>query len=422
MLSYRRETRKYNSDQLLFILDGVLINASIILSTGIFVSGYIVFLGGSDFITGIINSSLAWASVASLFSFLIYEKLKRRKTFLIILAASSRFLVCSSVFLALFLKDRNVLLYGTCGMIIAGNVLWGIYAIGSMVWIVGISPKNTRNNYFYTRMLYLRIAFTFATIVMGFLLDFFNKSYTGFVIVFSTSLLLAVADIFILARIHEPQKHATETVLKFDYTMFWEPLRNKEYRNLLIFIMLFYISITMSSSFTPLYLIKYLNFNYGFISAVTVIMYIAMIVFTRFWNKIEYKKGFKYVFYTTSVFITAEFLVYAFLVSERYYLLFLSPILSGIGNSGFNICIMNYRYNIMPDKNQTVYEGWFNGIFGFSTFIAPIIGGILLDMLPTVENWLFRHSNFQLLYLISFILSGVIIIVFFRLKRDQFST
>jgi hypothetical protein len=417
VFSYRRETRRYNRNQLLFILDALLINASIILTAGFFISGYIVHLGGSDFLTGIINSSISWASVASVFSFIIYEKMKTRKTFLIILVTISRLLVCSSVFVPLFIKDNTAALYTACGMIIAGNILWGIYAIGWMVWIIGVSPTKTRNGYLYSRMLYLRISFTIVTIVMGLVLDLFNKSYAGFVVVFGAALVLAVADIIILVRIKEPDKYSDRQT-KFNFSMFWDPLKSKDYRKYLTFTLLFYVSLTMSTSYTPVYLIKYLDFDYAFISAVTVAMYVSMILFTRFWKRIEYNRGIKYVFYMTASFVAAEVLIYGFLIRERFYLLLLAPILSGIGNSGFNICVMNHRYNIMPDENRTVYEGWFNAVFGLSTFIAPVIGGVLLEMLPTIENPVFKHSSFQFLYLISFVLSGLIIFIFFSGKKS----
>lgn len=93
----------------------------------------------------------------------------------------------------------------------------------------------------------------------------------------------------------------------------------------------------MSTSFTPVYLIKYLDFNYAIVSAVTVMTYIFMTLFTRFWENIEYRQGIKYVFCITAVFMATEVMIYGFLVRERFYLLLLAPMLSGIGTSGFNI-------------------------------------------------------------------------------------
>lgn len=410
---YKNFKGNYTRNQLLFILDAIFINASFILTSGIFISGYIVFLGGSDFLTGIINSSVNWASIAALFSFLVFERLKKRKKLLITMVAASRLLLSSVIFIPLISHNNTVVLFTVSAMIIAGNLLWGIYTIGWIVWFMGVSPKETRNEYIYTRTLFLRISFTSVTIILGFVLDWFHKSYAGFLIVFCVSLLLAVFDIIVLCGIEEPEDKGERLMKKFDPAVFWSPIKNAGYRMFLVFIFLYYVVLTMSSSYTPLYLIKYLKFDYAFISMINVIMYITMIIFTQFWARIEKIKGLSFVFGVSALFAVAEFLIFGFLVSERYYLLFFSSIIAGIGNGGFNVCIVNYRYNLMPDIYKTVYEGWFAAVFGLSTFIAPLIGGMLIQNLPEINGSLFRHGNFQFLYIISFVLALNIIIFFF---------
>jgi len=259
--------------RLLFIIDGSLINAALVLTTGIFLSGYIVFLGGSDFLVGLLNNSLTWASVAALFSYLIYERMESRKKFLLTLLIVSRLMVCSVIFLPLIFGKGPVTLGILTVTIIVGNVLWGVYAIGASVWMMGSFSKETRNEFIYKRMFWLRISFTLFTIIMGFILDWSGKSYTGFIIVFLTSMVLSLADALVLYNIKEPVNKISENNT-FNPKMFFEPFTRKNYRAFLVFIFLFYSSLTISSSFTPLYLIRYLKFDYKFISVINVISYL----------------------------------------------------------------------------------------------------------------------------------------------------
>lgn len=386
------------------------------LTQGIFISGYIVFLGGSDFLTGIINSSVSWASLASLFSFFLFERKEKRKGMLISLLAVSRLLVCCTIFVPLVVKQTSMVLYAVTVMVAIGNILWGVYSIGYMVWLVSVLPKEIRNSYMYMRMLYLRISFTVFTVIMGFVLDWFNKSYTGFLIIFLCSLLLAITDILILLNIEEPANTGDKTK-KLNFAVFWEPLKHSRYAYFLMFTFFFYTALTMSSSYTPLYLIRYLKLDYSFVSVVTIIMYAIMIVCTTFWRRVEDRKGILFVLSITALFMAAEFLIYGFLTRERYYLLFFTPIIAGIGNSGFNICIMTYRYEIMPEENRTIYEGWFGAVIGLSNLTGPMIGGVLIKILPIIDNALFRYGNFQLLYIISFLLAVCIILFFFYFKK-----
>lgn len=413
---YVDKYKRYNKVQRLFILDGVSINASVVLTSGIFLSGYVVLLGGSDFLTALLNNSMAWASMASIFCSLVFERMRKRKKVIVTLHFLARMLVCSIIFLPLILKNNNITLPILACMVIAGNILWSFFSIGSVVWMMDAVPQETRKDFIYDRMFWLRISFTITTIVMGFILDAFNKTYTGFFIVFVTSLVFSVTDTVILMNIEEGESQVNID-RKINFKNIFEPWGNKEYRKFLIFVFLFYVIIFSSVSYNPLYLIKYMNFDYKFISTITVISYIFMIVSTSYWKKAEWKRGIKYVLRMGALFIILEVLVYAFLTRRTYFLLYIAPVLSGIGNSGFNIAILNYRYDLMPENNKTIYEAWFTTIYGLGSMLAPIIGDYMITNIPLIKNILFEYSNFQLTYLITFLLNALVIFLFFGIKE-----
>jgi MFS family permease len=395
---------EHKKARLLFFIDGALINAALVLTAGIFLSGYIVFLEGSDFLVGLLNNSLTWASVAALFSYLIFERMEKRKKFLLTLLVVSRLLVCSVIFLPLLLGKGPFTLAILTVMVIVGNVLWGVYAIGVSVWMMGSFPKETRNEFVYKRVFWLRISFTLFTIMMGFILDWSGKSYAGFAIVFLTSMVLSLADAVVLFKIKEPPNIICKNYT-FSLKMFFEPFTKKNYRAFLVFVFLFYTSLTISSSFTPLYLIRYLKFDYKFISVINVITCLFLILFTGLWSKLENKKGQIFIFKITGLIAITEFLIYGFLRSDTYYLLYFAPVFAGIGYSGFNVAMFNYRYELMPENNRTIYEGWFGAVLGLSMLVSPIIGSFIMNRLPVLQNTYFQFSKFQIMYIISFLLA-----------------
>jgi MFS family permease len=413
---------EHRKSQILFIFDGIFANASLVLTMGVFLSGYIVYLGGSDFLVGILNNSSTWASFVGLFSFLIFERREKRKKLLITLNIASRLLICSIIFLPLISKNNTIMLTALTVMVVGGNLLWGLYGVGSTVWLMDLLPKDkSRNNYIYTRMFFLRVAFTFFTILMGVVLDWFDKSYTGFLIVFVTSIFLSITDVVILMKIKEPGSKINKKE-PFTLNMFFQPIRNEKFRLLLIFIFLFYFSMGISSSFTSLYQIRYLKLDYSLISIANVICYIVLIAFTSFWGRVEAKKGLKFVFSLTSLFIISELLIYSFLTDRTIYLIFLGPILSGIGYSGFNVTVMTYRFDITPKLNRTIYEGWFGAILGLSMLFGPICGSFIMNKMPSINNSIFQYSSFQLLYMASFVLSGLVVIFMLYRNKEFLST
>lgn len=358
------------------------------------------------------SNSTTWASVAAVASFLIFERMKKRKRLLIILNIVSRAMICSVIFLPLVSNDNLFILTTATLMVVIGNVIWGVYNIGITVMMVSLLSKENRNHYIYVRTFWIRISFTLSTIAMGFLLDLFNKSYTGFFIVFIFSLLFSLMDAIVLSKVKEPS-YSKDEETRVNIKMLFEPIKNKRYLHFLIFIFSIFVSLTAASSFTPLYLIRYLKLDYGIISLTNVITYILMIVCTSFWRKMERKKGLNFVLRISSIFIVSEVLIYSFLTGNTFYLLILAPAASGIGYSGFNIAIMNYRYEIIPENNRTIYEGWFGAVLGLSMLISPVIGTFIMKLIPVFQNRVYEYSNFQLLFLIASICGAIAVYMAF---------
>jgi hypothetical protein len=57
---------EYRKSQILFLIDAALINAAIILTTGVFLSGYVIHLKGSDFTVALLNNSATWVKTVIL--------------------------------------------------------------------------------------------------------------------------------------------------------------------------------------------------------------------------------------------------------------------------------------------------------------------------------------------------------------------
>lgn len=403
---------QYAKSLLLFLLDAIAINAAYVLTTGTVLSGYLIHLGAGDFLTAFINNSMNYSTILSLFSFVIYERMSRRKNFLLTLNAISRLMICLIVALPLLISNKSILLAMVSIMVIASDIIWGIYRVGWLVWTMEMVPKESKTRYVYMRTFLLRAAMAIATIASGFILDIFNKSYMGFVIVFAASFILSLADLFILKNTDEVQYDITKNY-KISVKLFLQPVMTKKYRNFLLFIFSFYLCLTMSSCFTNIYLIRYLKFNYKFISTINVISLVIMIAFNPFWGRVENRKGFRFVLGTTSMLIAGQLVFFSLLKGETYYLLYIATVLSGIGMGGFGASIFTYRYEIMPENGKTIYEGWFYFASGLSMFLAPFIGNFIAVRIPASVNLGYFTSKYQILYIISFFLLSVVIFTAF---------
>ena len=416
----KRNALMYGRNSFLFVIDGIFINAAIILTTSAFLTGFFVEINASDFVIGIVNTAYVWAPVTALFSSFIYAKLKNIKRFLIILNLISRFLVCFIVFLPIVLRNNAVLVNLAMIMVITGYIFWSIYSVGSNIWMMSSMPRTIRPAFVYRRMICLRISYTITSIVMGFVLDQFTDRILGFIVVFMISMLFSVLDVLVLTRIpYDNESGRVRDVNTMVPSLLLAPFKDKVYNRFLIFIFVFYLSVYTSYSYTSLYLLKYMKFPYGFVSIVYVVSYIASIMSVMLWRAIEKKKGTVFAFRCTAVVYLMELFLYFFLFNQNVWIPLIAGALSGIGTGGLNIIVFTYRYEIMPEDNCTNYETWFMVIQGLAIMLGPIIGGTVRPLLQTFNFAGTSISNFQQMYLISVIIGGAAIPLCLKMNKKR---
>ena len=400
-----------SKSQFLFLLDGIVINAAYVFTTGVMISGYAIYLGASDFVVALLNNSCNYATILSVFAFFVFERASDRKKTLLALNFASRSLVFLIILLPLIYNgDLKFILL--CAMVILSDVIWGIYRVGWLIWMIDIVPDRSRNQYIYFRMFFVRIFVCIATILGGFILDFFNKEYLGFFIIYIIAFLLSLTDVYILKKINEGEyKNVKDKVLNLQN--FFQPVKSGEYIKFLLFCCFFYLIYTMSTSFSSVYMIKYMNFSYIYITAANAIALLVMIASNRVWGRIESKKGVKFVLSVTTSFLATELLILSFLNRGTAFLLIFSSIISGIGMGGFGVSTMTYRYEVMPKDKKIVFESWFYFFYGSGMLLAPFIGKVFLQQISFINNIISRYSAFQILYLISFIFMLLLLLIVF---------
>ena len=417
----------YTRDQKLFIWESMLINSANVITGGVFLTGLLLLMGATDFMVGMISSSASWALMLSLASSVVVESVRRKKALLTGVLLAFRLLTTLPVFLPALVGMGMPTAKVAFVMMIAGNLIFSIFNTGFYIFFMDSLPKAGRVNYIYTRMFFLRIAYTVVALAMGFLLDFMGKSYAGFIVVFCTGLAIGLADVFVLTRIKgggdanlQGNGEIPPMRLRGLARRLLEPLADKRYLRYLAFTFALFFFTTMSTAYTSLYQYKYLHLSVAFISIYTTCTYIIMIAVTRRWAALEQRLGKLKVLVISSVLMSLDMLVYGFLTTKSLWLIVLSPLFAGLGGSGFWACALPYRYDLMPREGKTVYEGWNGFFFGAAGLLGALTGGMLQGLLPEVSTPFMTFSVFQLIYLCSCTLAILSAVVFWlRARKDE---
>jgi hypothetical protein len=414
---FTQEKKEHDPNELAFVMDGALIRAALILTSSTYLSGFVIYLGGSDFLVGLLDMAQSWAPIVAVFAFVVFERRSRRKPLLLSLLALARLLVCLPIFLPLIFGKSSVSLHLLTVMVIISNMIWGFFCVGHPVWMMNTVSKERSREFIFRRNFWLRLTATAVTIIMGNILDWSGKSYAGFLVIFLSSLLISAMDIAVLLRIPDVAVEVHEKT-RFRLADFFEPFAHKDFRNYLFFNFFYFASLMISSAYFSLYLIRYLQIDYKILAIPTALSNIFMFVSIRFWRVLENKIGMKAAFRMSGLMLTIEFGLYVLLNKSTFFLLFLAAPISGIANSGFSIFTFNYRYSLMPEKNRTIYEGWYGAVYGISVLLGPFLGNQFLKWLPDIKTGLLQHSKFQFLFLISFVL-GIISLIFGLRERRK---
>lgn len=406
----------------IFILDGMLGFSANTLTSGVFLTGLLLSMGATNLMVGLISSAGAWALMLSLISSIVVESVSHRKRLLILVTLIFRLLTILPAFLPLLMGNGTHTATLAAIMITVGFMINTINTTDFPVFMLDSLPDSGRNAFMYVRMKYTRIANTVVSIGAGLLMDSLNKSYLGFLIIYSTALGLCFIQTINIARVSGDSIIRTHKLSLPDFRRrLFEPFTNRRYLRFLIFSLFFFFFFFIASSYTSLYQYKYLKLDYLIISIYSTSVLFLMILVTTPWRKIEARIGQTRVLALTSIFITADFVVYGFLTTETLWLLPVSAAFAALGGSGLWTCILPYRYNLMPRDGKTVYEAWNGTLFATASLLGALVGGKLQVWLPELKTPFLTFSSFQIMFLIAG-LSAIVTAVIFAWKEGCFNS
>ena len=397
----------YTRDQKLFIWEAMFMYSANVITTGMFLTGLLLMMGADNMTVGLVISSGSWSMLLSLVASVVMERVRDRKRLLTWVIVIFRLLTTLPAFLPAVMGTGGVTVAVTFVMVVLGNAVFSLYNTGFTVFFMDSIPAEGRTNYIYNRLLLIRIAYTVLLVAMGFVLDLFTKvlgqGYLGLVLVFGIALAVGVADVIAMSRIKGvcPPPDGPRAKIGDLLKGLLKPLGDRRYLRYLAFSFAFFFFLSISTAFTSLYQIKYLQLSYGFISIYNMAIYITMIAMTRTWGKIEQRIGRPNLIITGMVLIAAELLFYGFLTKNTLWLLSLTLLCNSLGNSSYWACNLPYRYDLMPEEGKMAYEGWFWFVYGSAGLLGALLGGSLQYVIPEAHTPVMTFSVFQLLYLLS---------------------
>ncbi len=211
----------------------------------------------------------------------------------------------------------------------------------------------------------------------------------GFFLVFLTASIARFASAWLMSHMVDRPYHFDR---HGDFTFFQFLIRFRE-SNFVKFV-LFVASVTfatqLASPYFSVFMIGHLNLNYWEYTAVHFVSVIGSLIAFPLWGRHADHVGNAKVLNVTSFLIPAIPLLWLF-SGNSFYLMAIN-FASGFIWAGFNLCATNFIFDAVTPAKRVRCLGYFNLINGVALFSGSMLGGYLVEILPT----LFGNSFFTL--------------------------
>jgi MFS family permease len=388
------------------IIDGILANVMIALTSGVFLTGFALDLGASNIEIGILASLPILANLFQVVSAYLMEHEIRRKRFFISTATFSRSLWLAIILFPGVLFPRGGEAVWTMIAIIAlSSVFAALSGVVWLSWMRDLVPTTHLGRYFASRNRWCNLSLLTATLLGARILDVWRSHFPqnatlGFVIIFTIGLAFGIVAILPASRVPDPHKPHPDSGEPF-LRLLKEPLRDSNFRRLVFYSMAWGFALNIASPFMAVYMLEDLHISFTTISIFTIIENLIFFSAVIAWGRLADRFGNKPVLVVACTAGSLSAILWIFSSPRNYVIIPFIYALNGIAFSAIPLAMNNILLKLSPTRHNTVYLSVFAAMTALGAAIAPIIGGAFGQLCKSYEftikfEWKIPAGSFSL--------------------------
>lgn len=370
-------------------LDGAWASATGALASGVVVVGFALELGAGAAAVGLLAALPFFAHLAQLPAVALVERLRRRRTIAVGAITASRVVI-------LLLAAAPLLLPGPAALwaLVAGQALIALLvAVGSCAWNSWVHDflRAADLGRIFARRLALSTAFALAasvlaSVVLGAWPQ--DRKLAAFSVLFFLGAWAGFLSSAFLARVPDAPMAQTEP---FSYRRsLAEPLRDINFRRLILFVATWSFANNLAAPFFAVYLIAQVGLDLSMVVILSVISQIANIATLSIWGRISDRYSNKSILQVAAPVSLAGILALVFAeapqsLALRLALLALLHLVMGAAAAGVALANGNIALKLAPAGRATGYLAALGVAGALASGVAPLIGGGLADWFAARE-------------------------------------
>lgn len=375
----------------LVLWDGMVTQAMVTLTSGVFLVAFALQLGASNTIIGLLAAIPPLAELIQMPSVYLVTRVRnrRRLTVTASLVARSFWVVIAAI---PFVVPPPGAVWALVGAMCCYSILSGISHCSWNSWIHDLLPQTEIGDFFSRRMRLSTILAIVLSLAAALYIDIGGADGGGGATVYSVlffgGYLAGMVGVFILSRTPEPLLQEEEvpefrTVLK-------EPASDRNFRNLLKFLGSWNFAINLAAPFFTVYMLQRLGMSMGWVIALAVLSQLASVASYKVWGQTADRLSHKSVLQISGPIFIIAILAWTFTtLPEPYFLtiplLVVIHILTGISTAGVTLSTNYIGLKLAPQGHATAYIAAASITNYLAAGVAPIVGGVFADFFAARE-------------------------------------
>lgn len=368
--------------------DGLFTEAMVAFTGGTFLVAMAIQMGASNFQIGLLAALPTLSNIFQLVSIWLVQRYNNRRAICVICSFLARFPLIV-IGLLPFIFSAGTTVNALIFLLFFHYFLGSISGASWNSWMKDLVPTEKLGTYFSYRTRMMQIVNVVLSILTALATDYIKVNYPqyegiAYPVMFLAGGVTGITAVFMMMRTPEPQAYMQNGhVLK----MIRKPLKDVNFRKLLLFNCSWAFSLNLATPFFSVYLMKTLGVALSTIIILNIISQLSSILFVRIWGNYSDRFSNKTVIRICAPIYIGCIIGWS-LVGNHVLtvpLLVIIHIITGMATGGINLAIANIGLKLAPQSESIVYIAARNMVNAFIPALAPIVGGMVADFLVSQQ-------------------------------------
>jgi len=390
-----------------------------------FLTGFLLLLNADDSFMGFVTMAGYIGNLLQILSPLLLERFQSRKKLLIYSRAVIYFLNIAVIGMVPLIPFTNPVKLMLIIVIILGvNLINAITAPGFSVWHIKSIPDYVRAKYFSTFNMINGIIIYTVVLGASWVVDNFKASgneLQGLLVLRVLALILCTLDIHFLFKIKEYPNQQTEAGINLKDILI-NPFREKKYLVTVMIACLWSYSANIPGPYYSMYMLKDMGVSYSFLNIINMFNIPALIFLAPLWRKrVNSTSWFKVLCLSMGLYLL-HYAGLSFVTGETLFLYPVSVIYAFMITPGINLVFSNIPYINIPEKDQTVYIGFYSSMNNLAALLGVTTGKEFIRMTEgktiSLLGISMQNKQYMMLLTAAVMMVSAILIYFLQKKSE----